>query len=153
MLESVRLDPLITAGWKAMVLLSIGVIILTAGLGYITYLLAFAGRSRAEMGLLQSLGLSRKQTIGLLSLEHVVILVIGLGLGSWAGFQMSTLMVRSVAVTETGASVVPPFVLMTDWSLLLPIYVVLVGFFVIVLLRLARSMLRLDLQALSRVEG
>ena len=51
----------------------IGVIILTAGLGYITYLLAFAGRSRAEMGLLQSLGLSRKQTIGLLSLEHVVI--------------------------------------------------------------------------------
>ena len=153
MLDSVRLDPLITAGWKAMVLLSVGIIVLTAGLGYVTYLLAFAGRSRAEIGFLQSLGLSRKQTIGLLSLEHIVILVIGLGLGSWAGFQMSTLMVRSVAVTETGAPVIPPFVLMTNWSLLLPIYAVLVGFFAVALVRLARSMLRLDLQSLARVEG
>ena len=105
------------------------------------------------MGFLQSLGLSRKQTIGLLSLEHVVILIIGLGLGSWAGFQMSTLMVRSVAVTERGTPVIPPFVMTTNWSLLIPIYAVLVGFFVVVLLRLARSMLRLDLQSLSRVEG
>ena len=153
MLDSVRLDPLITAGWKAMVILSIGIVILTAGLGYVTYLLAFADRSRAEMGFLQSLGLSPPQTVGLVSLEHLVILVVGLGLGSWAGFQMSNLMVESVAVTEDGAPVVPPFILTTDWGFMLPIYAVLVGIFVIALLWLARSMVRLDLQAISRVEG
>ena len=153
LLDSIRLDPLITAGWKAMVLLSVGIVILTAGLGYVTYLLAFADRSRAEMGSLQSLGLSRLQTVGLVSLEHLVILVVGLGLGSWAGFQMSTLMVESVAVTENGAPVVPPFILTTDWSFMLPIYVILVGIFVVALLWLARSMLRLDLQEISRVEG
>ena len=153
LLDSVRLDPLITAGWKAMVILSIGIVILTAGLGYVTYLLAFADRSRAEMGVLQSLGLSRPQTVALVSLEHIVILVVGLGLGSWAGFQMSTLMVESVAVTENGAPVVPPFILTTDWRFMLPIYSVLVGIFVVALLWLARAMLRLDLQAISRVEG
>ena len=153
LLDSVRLDPLITAGWKAMALLSIGIVILTAGLGYVTYLLAFADRSRAEMGFLQSLGLSRLQTVGLVSLEHLVILIVGLGLGSWAGFQMSTLMVESVAVTENGTPVIPPFILTTDWSFLLPIYAVLVGIFVVALLWLARSMLRLNLQEISRVEG
>ena len=136
-----------------MVLLSIGIVILTAGLGYVTYLLAFADRSRAEMGFLQSLGLSRLQTVGLVSLEHLVILVVGLGLGSWAGFRMSTLMVESVAVTENGAPVVPPFILTTDWGFMLPIYAILVGIFVVALLWLARSMLRLDLQEISRVEG
>ncbi len=153
LLDSIRLDPLITAGWKAMALLSIGIVILTAGLGYVTYLLAFADRSRSEMGFLQSLGLSRLQTVGLVSLEHLVILIVGLGLGSWAGFQMSTLMVESLAVTENGAPVVPPFILTTDWGFLLPIYAVLVTIFVVALLWLARSMLRLDLQKISRVEG
>jgi ABC-type multidrug transport system fused ATPase/permease subunit len=153
LLDSIRLDPLITAGWKAMVLLSIGIVILTAGLGYVTHLLAFADRSRAEMGFLQALGLSRLQTVGLVSLEHLVILVVGLGLGSWAGFQMSTLMVESVAVTENGAPVVPPFILTTDWGFMVPIYAILVGIFVVALLWLARSMLRLDLQEISRVEG
>ena len=153
LLDSVRLDPLITAGWKAMVILSIGIVILTSGLGYVTYLLAFADRSRAEIGSLQSLGLSRLQTVGLISLEHLVILVVGLGLGSWAGFQMSTLMVESVAVTENGSAVVPPFILTTDWRFMLPIYAVLVGIFIAALLWLARSMLRLDLQEISRIEG
>ena len=153
LLDSVRLDPLITAGWKAMVILSIGIVILTAGLGYVTYLLAFADRSKAEMGFLQSLGLSRMQTAGLVSLEHLSVLVVGLGLGSWAGFEMSTLMVESVAVTENGGPVVPPFILTTDWGFMLPIYAILVGIFVVALLWLVRSMLRLDLQAISRVEG
>ena len=153
LMESIRMNPLITAGWRAMAVLSIGIVVFTAALGYFTYLLSFADRSRSEMGFLRSLGIDRRQIIGLLGFEHLVIVVVGLGLGSWAGFQMSTIMVSSVAVTETGRRVIPPFILTTDWSVLLPIFAVLVVIFLAALIWLTRSTVRQDLTAISRLEG
>lgn len=152
-IEAVQQDPLIGAGWRVMVALSTAIIIFTAGLGYITYLLAFANRSKAEMGFLQSLGLSKRQMIGLLSLEHLVIIFIGLGLGTWAGFQMSNLLVSSVSITETGKPVVPPFILETDWKVMGSIYVVLAVIFISAIFRLARSMIKLEMHTLARSEG
>jgi putative ABC transport system permease protein len=152
LLDSVSLDPLVTAGWRAMMLLSLFIAVFTVGLGYAIYLLALATRSRGEMGALQSLGLSRGQMLGLLGLEHLVIAAIGLGLGTWAGFQMSRLMVSAVAVTETGGDVLPPFILTIDWAFLAPIYAVLAIIFLAAIFALSRSMARLKLHTLSRQE-
>jgi putative ABC transport system permease protein len=152
LLSSLRLDPLITAGWRAMVLLSLAIIGVTAGLGYATYLLSFAERSRREMGFLRAFGFTHRQMLGLLSLEHLVIAVVGLGLGTWAGLQMSSTMVASVAVTQRGDQVVPPYILTTDWSFMLPIYVLLIGIFVAALYRLTSSMSQVDMHAASRME-
>ena len=151
-LEQVRLDPLITAGWQAMVLLAMVLIIFTAGLGYVTYLLAFANRSRSEMGFLQSVGLSSRQMAGLLMLEHFVIIAVGVGLGTVAGWIMSDLMVTSVAVTENGREVIPPFILQTDFRFLIPLYAVLIGIFALAVYRLTQSMRNLDFHAVSRLE-
>ncbi len=151
-LEQVRLDPLITAGWQAMVLLAMAIIIFTAGLGYVTYLLAFSNRSRNEMGFLQSVGLSSRQMAGLLMLEHFIIVAVGIGLGSGAGWLMSDLMVSSVAVTENGRQVVPPFILETDFRFLAPLYLVLISIFALAVYRLTRSMRNLDFHAISRME-
>jgi ABC-type lipoprotein release transport system permease subunit len=152
-MEELRLDPLITAGWQAMVLLAAIVIIFTAGLGYVTYLLAFAERSRSEMGFLQSLGLSRSQMTSMITMEHLVIVVIGLTLGTVTGWVMSELMVSSVAVTQDGLEVIPPFILQTDLSFLLPIYAALIGIFLISIYRLTRSMRRVNLQTIARMGG
>ncbi|MCH8206300.1 MAG: ABC transporter permease [Chloroflexi bacterium] len=152
-LESVRLDPLVTAGWRAMVVLAIGIILFTAASGYFTYMLAFANRSRAEMGFLRSLGLSRRQMSALLILEHAVIVVMGLALGTWSGLEMSVRMVSSVAVTDRGEAVLPPFSLVTDWAFMIPIYVAILTIFGIALYALNRSMRRVDLQAIARSEG
>ena len=91
--------------------------------------------------------------MGLLGLEQLVIVMVGLGLGTWAGFQMSALMVSSVSVTETGQQVVPPFILTTDWTFMAAIFVALIGIFLAALYRLTRGMLHLDLHTISRVEG
>ncbi len=152
MLAAIRLDPLITAGWRAMVLLCLGIIGVTAGLGYATYLISFAGRSRSEMGFLQAFGFTRRQILGLLSLEHLVIVVVGLSLGTWAGLQMSSSMVSSITVTDRGDGVVPPFILTTDWLFMSAVYLMLVGIFCFALYRLTRGMLRVDLQTASRME-
>lgn len=151
-LEQVRLDPLITAGWQAMSLLAMALIVFTAGLGYLTYLLAFANRSRSEMGFLQSVGLSPRQMAGLLALEHMIIVAIGVGLGTGAGWVMSDLMVSSVAVTENGREVIPPFILETDLRFLMPLYAALISIFALAIYRLTRGMRRLDFHAISRLE-
>ena len=146
-------DPLISAGWRTMVLVTMAVILFMSGLGYIVYLLAFADRSAGEMASLRSLGFSRAQTIGLVGLEHSLIALIGLGVGAWAGFQMSRMMVASVAITDGGGRVLPPFILTTNWALMGPLYAALIAVFAVSLLTLGRRVLAIDLRRLSRMEG
>ncbi len=153
MLEAIRVDPLITAGWRAMMSVAVAIAILAAALGYITYLLSFSAQSRMEMGFLLALGLRSRQMTRLLSAEHLVIVAIGLTIGTVAGFSMSSIMVSALAVTESGAEVVPPFILTTDWVVMAPVYGALVFIFVGALLWLSRSVTRLDLYEMSRLEG
>ena len=152
-LAAQQTDPLISAGWRTIVLVALGVIMFISGLGYIVYLLAFAERSMGEMGSLRSLGFSRVQTIGLVGLEHMLVALIGLGVGTWAGFQMSRMMVSSVAVTDSGGRVLPPFILTTNWLLMGPVYVVLLVIFVTALFTFGGRVLSIDLRRLSRLEN
>ena len=153
LVEAVRLDLLITAGWKAMVLLAVGVILFSATLGYVTYLISFADQSRSEMGFLQALGLSKRQMGWLLSAEHLVIAALGLMIGTAAGFAMSNIMVSAVAVTENGDPVLPPYVLTTNWAIMGPIYVALAVIFTGALFWLTRTTSNVNLYEISRVEG
>ena len=152
-LESVRRDPMTTAGWSFLVVLSLGVVVLTTGLGYATYLLSIANRSSSEIGFLQYLGTSRRQLVGLVSFEHLTVAAMGLGLGTWAGLAISQLMVSAVAVTETGERAVPPYLLTTDWSMMAAAYAALVAVFLLSLALLSRSVQRVDVKAVSRVGG
>ena len=152
-LAAQAIDPLISAGWRTIVLVALAVVLFIAGLGYVVYLLAFAERSVGEMGSLRSLGFSRLQTIGLIGLEHMLIALIGLGVGTWAGFQMSRMMVSAVAVTDGGGRVLPPFILTTNWTLMGPLYAVLAAVFVIALLTFGGRVLSIDLRRLSRLEN
>lgn len=153
LVERVRLDPLITAGWKAMVLVAIGVILFIATLGYVTYLISFADQSRSEMGFLQSMGLSKHQMRLLLAAEHLVVASLGWIIGTVAGFSMSAIMVSAVAITEEGLPVLPPYIMTTDWTVMGSIYVALAAIFVGALLWLARTASSVELSAISRVEG
>ncbi len=149
-LESIRRDPFTTAGWKPMAILAPGVGVMAAAVGYVTYLLLFAAASRREMGSLRSMGLSRVQMIALLGGEHLTIAAVGIALGTWAGYEMSALMVSPLAITDTGVPVVPPFLLTTNWVLMFPAYLALAGIFVGSWLVLSRGMGRAELSSLAR---
>ena len=150
-MEAVASDPLTGAGWKAMVLLSLVVALVAASFTYASYLLQSGRRSRGEVGFLESMGLSRAQLGAMLTFEHLAVVAIGLGLGTWAGFLMSRIMAGSLAVTEEGAAVTPPFLLITDWALMAPTYAVMAAVFLSSLLVLWRSVGNLDLQAIARL--
>ena len=150
--EIARLDPLTTAGWTSMVFVAVAIILITNAVGYGTYLLAFMDRSKGETGFLRSLGLSNGQLLGLLAFEHLTILLIGIGLGAWAGFQMSHLAVSSVVIVSAD-DVLPPYTSITDLGFLIPMYL---GILVVVLVSFAallRATRHIDLQTVSRMEG
>ena len=148
--EEIRRDPLQNAGWRALVFMALAVVLLAAIFGYVAYMLLVGESSEHETGFLQSLGLSKVQLLGLLSCEHLTVVALGLGVGTWAGFQMSRLMVAPLAVSDVGQSIVPPFVLVTDWYLMVPTYVMILAIFVAVMFVLYRSIGRAKLFELAR---
>ena len=149
-LDALLLDPFSGAGWQAVVLLAVAVAVLSIGFGYSTYLLLFAKESMNSMAYLQSVGMSKGHLASLLAFENLIIAAAGMGLGTWAGFQVSELMVSPLAVTESGESVVPPFILRTDWWIMGPTYAMFTAIFAGSAALLLRGMTRLDLQAIAR---
>ena len=148
--EEIRRDPLQNAGWRALVFMALSVVLLAAIFGYVAYMLLVGESSEHEMGFLQSLGLSKIQLLGLLSCEHLTVVALGLGVGTWAGFQMSRLMVAPLAVSDIGQSIIPPFILVTDWYLMLPTYAMILAIFITVMFVLYRSIGRAKLFELAR---
>jgi hypothetical protein len=126
-LDQLRLDPLGGAGRRVLVWVSIAVAILAGGLGYGTYLLSSGHSGHRETGVLRSAGFTGWQLGWLLGAEHLAVAVVGLGIGTWTGLQMSALMASSVAVTAEGLPIVPPIVTVTNWQVLAPFYVVLIA--------------------------
>ena len=149
-LEGLQLNPFVAAGWRPMTIFSPAIGVFAAAVGYLTYLLLFAKKSAVEIGSLRTLGLTRGQLLRLLGFEHLAIAAIGIGLGTWAGFQMSRLTVSPLAITETGLPVTPPFILTTDWLIMTATYVALGLLFVGALSLLNRGVGQLDLRAISR---
>ena len=151
--ESARLDPLVTAGWKAMALLSLGIVGFIAATGYVACLILFSDRSRVKSDRVRSLALDHRQVIGLLAVEHVVIVIVGIGLGAWAGLHMSALTVDLLARTHPGGAAVPPILTSMDWPLVAGVCSALAFTFTVTLFIPMRRIFRSDLRSLSRMEG
>ena len=150
-LEAIRRDPLEGAAWQALAGISLGVVLVASCLGYVAYLLSIGRRYRTEFGLLQAVGLSRRQLALLAGFEHLVILLIGMGLGTWAGLRMGALMVSSLVTPGSGPRAVPPVELATNWAQILPVYIavlLIAGASLVVLNRRARQM---DLRDISNL--
>ena len=150
--ESFELDPLVTAGWRGASVVSILVIGFTALTGIVTYMLFFADRNRGEMGVVRSLGLAHRQMFVLLAFEHLIIVVAGVGLGTWVGLGMSSMMAPLISLAESGGEVLPPTLVATNWPVIAAVYAALIGAFVAVLVGFNRSVFKWDLEGASRME-
>ena len=57
----------------------------------------------------------------------LLVVVSGIGLGTWVGYQIGAELLPLMEVTEEGTRVVPPLVLRTNWTTLLVTYLTLFG--------------------------
>jgi len=61
-------------------------------------------------------------------------------------------MVSTLAITETGDPVIPPFLLRTEWGFMAPVYIVLVLVILTAIFAVYRAIGRMRLHEISRVE-
>ena len=153
LLEKLDNDPLISAGWKLMSLISITVALYVAVLGYFIHMIFLSGQIKSRMGTLRSLGMTLSQSFRMILVEQVLIILLGVCLGSWTGVGMTRLMVSAITTTDNAAPLVPPaLITMDSFSLLIcaGIFLILFTFMVI---WISFYFFRLNLGTLSRLEN
>ena len=112
-------DPLVAAGGSGILLAAFVALLALIAVAFIVGLIASIQRRRIEFAVVRVLGLRRRQLLALLAFEYAVVAALGIGAGLFLGRQISGTMLSFLDVTETGRKVVPPFVVTTNWAVVL----------------------------------
>jgi ABC-type lipoprotein release transport system permease subunit len=118
-------DPLVAAGWGGILLISFIGVVLVSGLGFIVYAYLSARGRHLEFAVLRTLGFSWKQIISLVCFEQVFVIGLGMGIGTLLGNRLSRIMMPFLQLTEKGETVIPPFLVVTDWTTIGIAYIIL----------------------------
>ena len=76
---------------------------------------------------MRTLGSTAGQLNGVVCFSLFLVVVGGIGLGTWAGQQIGISLLPILEVAEGGVRVTPPMVFQTNWLTLLATYLVLIA--------------------------
>ncbi|MDA0270049.1 MAG: FtsX-like permease family protein [Chloroflexi bacterium] len=116
--EAATADPTLQASGSGILSVAFIAVLGLSTIGFVVTLVVGARQRAVEFAVLKALGTSPRQVLRALLLEWSVVLVLGLGVGAFAGRQLAKVMLGFLGVTEQGAPVLPPFVIVTDWRAL-----------------------------------
>lgn len=89
-----------------------------AGLGLLVTAVVSARERVGEIALMRALGVSGRQILSLLSVEHVLLLGLGLLAGAGLGVLIAVLVLPHAPLNRSGAAVVPSPQIVVPWELL-----------------------------------
>ena len=118
MLEEATVDPLISAGWRALLAIAFAAVLAASAVGFLVYSqVTFASRM-TEYAVVRTLGLTTRQVLGLVSLELLMVLVPAVLIGGLLGMRMGATIIPFLVTSGDGVRVVPPVVLDVDWQVI-----------------------------------
>ncbi len=151
-LASARADPLAAAGWSGMISLAyLAAFVVSLG-GFIVYSFLIVKRRQGEIAMLRVMGLRSWQARLLAWADQGIVLIAGLGFGTWIGTRFGEMVTRSLDFTEKGEQLLPPFVFEADWLPYFGVVTVLALAFFSVALSIAWLLLRVPLPEAIRVD-
>ena len=150
LIEQRTADPLLTAGWTGLLGLSFVTVVLAGSSGLLFFSYVDARERNEEYALLRTLGFSRLQVNGLLWFRIALIVLIGAGVGTGWGIWLSNSLLPLLEIAEEGERVVPPMVLLTNWSALAVAYATLTAAALATFMVLGWVIARLELQQVLR---
>ena len=126
-------------------LLSVGFVALgfLTVLGFLLYALFSFRRRFIEMGMLRAIGLSAGQMLIFLASELAFLFLSGLAAGTGMGVWVSSFFIPHLQVGNDMAARIPPFLVRIDWPAVFQVYILFAVLFVIALLILGWSLLRM----------
>ncbi len=144
-------DPLVDAGWRALLFIAFSAVLLLSCLGFLVHAYSSFRSRQVQFAIMRTTGLSGRQLMMLMWLEQIVIIAVGLALGTWMGSRLGATIMPFLGHDDFGGKVVPPFVMVIDWGALLITYAVMLVIFAVITLALIVLIRRLSLSRILRV--
>ena len=116
LLRDAVVDPLISAGWRALLSIAFATVLAASAVGFLVYSqVTFASRMM-EYAVVRTLGLTTRQVLGLVTLELLMVLLPSVLIGGVLGMRMGATIIPFLVTSGEGVRVVPPVVLNVDWQ-------------------------------------
>jgi hypothetical protein len=111
-------DPLVDAGWKALVFVAFGAVFVLCGIGFLVHAyVLFKGRE-VQFALMRTIGFTMGQLVTLIYVEQVLMIGTGLALDTWMGGRLGATVMPFLGHDDQGVQVLLPFAIQTDWDTL-----------------------------------
>lgn len=149
--KDASVDPLVDAGWRALLFIAFSAVLLLSCLGFLVHAYSSFRSRQVQFALMRTSGLSGGQLMMLMWLEQTVIIAVGLALGTWMGSRLGATIMPFLGHDDFGGKVVPPFVMVIDWSALFVTYAVMLVVFAVITLALILLIRRISLARILRI--
>ena len=108
-------DPLLVAAWNGVFIGALAAVAVAASFGLVVLMSVTAQARRIEFAVCQSVGMSVRQILGLIAIEQIAVIAVGLGAGLLVGTQAGAVLLDFFSLTPEGRDVVPPLQFVVDW--------------------------------------
>ena len=150
-LEQAQIDPLVLAGWRALLLIAFGAILILSSLGFLVHAYISFRNRELQFALMRTMGFSTRQLVSLMWVEQALVIGVGMALGTWMGGRLGASIMPFLGYDDRGAQVLPPFVIEVGWQNLLVTYVAMAGIFTVIILGVIWFIRRMSLSRVLRL--
>ena len=146
-----RVDALVEAGWRSLLFVAFSAVLILSGLGFLVHAHVSFRNRQLQISLLRTIGFSMRQLVTMVWLEQVLVIAVGLALGTWMGGRLGAIIMPFLGHDDWGGRVMPPFVIEVNWGALLTTYAVMVIVFALIILGVTWLIHRMSLQRILRL--
>jgi hypothetical protein len=150
-LSDSQLDPLAKSGWSALVFIAFAAALITSATGFLVHAYVSMRTREGQFALMRTIGFSVKQLIALVWIEQVLLIALGMALGTWMGGRLSRVIMPFLGHDDLGNQVVPPFIIEVDWSALAVAYSVMALLFAFIITGVIIFIRKISLQRILRI--
>ena len=144
-------DPLLVAAWNGVFIGALAAVAVAASFGLVVLMSVTAQARRVEFAVCQSVGMSARQILGLIGIEQIAVIIVGLGAGLIVGTQAGPVLLDFFSLTPEGRDVVPPLEFLIDWRTVGIQLGALVGLFALNLTAFLYFLRRIELHGALRL--
>ena len=150
-LSQAQIDPLVLAGWRALLLIAFGSILILSSLGFLVHAYVSFRNRELQFALMRTIGFNTRQLVELMWLEQALVIAVGMALGTWMGGRLGATIMPFLGHTDKGSQVIPPFVIEVSWTNLLVTYAAMLVIFTLIILGVIWFIRRMSLSRVLRI--
>jgi putative ABC transport system permease protein len=147
----VEIDPLVSAGWKALLGMSFFTVLTVSAIGFLIHSRVSFKSRIGELALLRTIGLSMRQLLSLVLLEQALVIGTAIALGIFMGARLGATIMPYLANSGEGVRVAPPMLVQVDWAGFGATFGVIGGVFAFVVAVILISVYRMSIHRVMRM--